>query len=104
MKTIIAGLVLMAAAGGAFAYTPGDAEELNARVRACKNYADIGDLYYRMAVAGKRPQMHDTGWSESMRQHIEDEIFNNVGSYDRQSAAQMAGTYCLDNIVRYSHG
>jgi uncharacterized lipoprotein YmbA len=97
-------MLLLAVAGSAHAYSEGSAEELTKRVRVCKVYADLGDLYYRMALQGKKPTAQKDDWAEPMRQHIEDEIFGNVASYDRQSAAEMAGTYCLDNIVRLSHG
>jgi hypothetical protein len=105
MKKLIL-VALLAAAGSAHAFEEGSAEELNARVRMCKNYADLGALYYRMAtVGGDRSQIaHKTGWSEPMRRHIENEIFDHTARYDQESAAQMGGLYCLDNAIRYLHG
>jgi len=105
MKKLIL-VALLAAAGSAHAFEEGSAEELNARGRMCKHYADLGALYYRVASSkGDRSQIeHKTGWSEPMRRHIENEIFDHTDRYDLQSAAQMGGLYCLDNAVRYLHG
>lgn len=99
-------MLLLAVAGSAHAFEEGSAEELNARVRMCKHYVDAGARYYAMAASGApRPvEERSNTWSEPMRQHIENDVFENVGTYTRQSAAETSGLYCLNNAMRYLHG
>jgi hypothetical protein len=100
MKKVMMGVLLMAAAGLAHA---GEWENFDARASACENYGKTGDLYYRMALQGRKPTIHGPAWSEPMRQHIEDEIYANTVAYDRESAARWAFSYCMDNWLAMVH-
>jgi hypothetical protein len=100
MKKGIIAALLVAAAGAAHA---GNWENFDARAGACENYAKTGDLYYRMALQGKKPSIKNPAWSEPLRQHIEDEIYANTVAYDRESAARWAFSYCMDHIVALYH-
>jgi hypothetical protein len=101
MKKVILAALLTAAAG--LAHAGGGWENYDARASACDNYGKTGDLYYRMALQGKKPSIHNPAWSEPMRQHIEDEIYANTAAYDRESAGRWAFSYCMDNIVALYH-
>lgn len=96
-KTIF--LMLMAMAGAAHA---GYYEEYNNKLNTCAAYGDTGDLYYRMALQGKRPTLRNSDAAEPVRQHIEDEIYGHTEQYDRYSARSMAASYCMDHIDRYA--
>jgi hypothetical protein len=98
-KTMIAAL-LATAAGVCHA---GGWENYEARASSCELYGKTGDLYYRMALQGKKPTGHDPAWSEPMRQHIEDVIYANPTAYDRDSAARWAFSYCMDNWLAMVH-
>lgn len=100
MKRVMVATLLIAAVGLAHA---GRWEQVNNKVETCSMYGKTGDLYYRMAMQGKRPTMHDEGWAEGMRQHIEDEIYANPTAYDRDSAARWAFSYCMDHVDAMIH-
>jgi hypothetical protein len=98
MKNLIAGLRLFVAASSAFA---GQYEAVAAKVQACKNYADTADVYWQLQKEGKRPNPFNDQWMEPIRQHIEDEIYNNNQDYpDQQSARRMGAYYCMDHTDR----
>ncbi|SAL19064.1 hypothetical protein AWB73_01127 [Caballeronia turbans] len=98
-RVLVAGLLM--AAGLAHAR---DWEQANNKVETCLMYGRMGDLYYRMALDGKRPTMHDEAAAlEAVRQHIEDEIYSNTAAYDREKAARWAISYCLDHIDAAIH-
>lgn len=99
IKTIIAGMVLLAA-GGSVVASP-NYEEYGARVQVCKDFADTADIYWRTAKMGRtEPTDENDNWLEPIRAHVSSEMFNHTSDYpDRDSAARAGALYCMDHIV-----
>jgi hypothetical protein len=98
MRKVIAGMVLMTAAGSAFAYQT-SREAIASMVTMCNDYADTGQLYVMLQEQGKTvTPPEDDGYLEPIRSHIQHEVFDTPGSYTQVSARGMGYGYCMDHL------